>query len=110
MILRKTKSGSCWGLDRKKEWMGHRIPVHLPKRKGYVRWKRSFSSQDVATGAVKLADSLAGTVSFVKLQAVFMTALGFIAVVKLAKGAPWRKRRQMLLLSGTVDKVKQRCH
>ena len=39
-----------------------------------------------------------------------MTALGFTAVVKLAKGAPWRRRRQMLLPSGTVAKVKQRYH
>ena len=39
-----------------------------------------------------------------------MIALGSIAVVKLAKGALWRRRRQLLLPSAsmsTVDKVKQ---
>ena len=36
-----------------------------------------------------------------------MIALGFTAVVKLAKGVPWTRWRQMLLPSATVDKVKQ---
>ena len=39
-----------------------------------------------------------------------MIALGFTAVVKLAKGVPWTRRRQMLLPSATVDKVKQWYH
>ena len=63
--------------------MGHRIPVHLRKWKGYVRWERSCLSQML-------------------LQVQWS--------LQLAKGAPWGRRRQMLLHSGSVDKVKQRYH
>ena len=74
MILRKTKSGLGFGQEERVD--GTQNTCSFTQVKGVCSLGKVLLVTDVAKGAVKLAASLAGTVSFLKTLGCLYDSLG----------------------------------